>query len=43
MKRSRSGRGINSSGGYLKRDQGVFFKFIKGQSLESNIFAALGL
>ena len=34
---------IKLSGGDLKRDQVVFFKSIMGQSLESNIAAALGL
>ena len=43
MERSGAGRRINSSGGDLKHDQVVFFKYIKGQSLESNIAAALGL
>ena len=43
VERDGSGRRINSLGGDLKHDQVVFFKFIKGQSLESNIAAALGL
>ena len=38
-----SGQMINSSGGELRHDQVLLFKYIKGQSLESNIAAALGL
>ena len=40
---SGAGRRINSSGGDLKHEQVVFFKYITGQSLESNIAAAMGL
>ena len=43
MEQSGAGRRINSLSGDLKHDQVVFFKYIKGQSLESNIAAALGL
>ena len=44
VERSGAGRRrINLLGGDLKHGQVVFFKYIKGQSLESNIAAALGL
>ena len=43
VERSGAGRRINSLGGDLKQGQRSIFKYIKGQSLESNIAADLGL
>ena len=43
VERSGAGQRINSSGGDLKQDQRSIFQILNGQSLESNIAAALGL